>query len=113
MSHSSYAQKTFVNNGPLDFVALVKGAQCVVSNSFHATVFSMIFGHDTFVVNRKDGLNQRMTDLLEDYGLGDRLISPATDDAKLAEHIDYSKVHPILEKNIVNSKDWLDNNTNG
>ena len=113
MSHSSYAQKIFVNNGPLDFVALVKGAQCVVSNSFHATAFAMIFGRDTFVVNRKDGLNQRMKDLLEDYNLCNRLISPATDDAKLAEHIDYSKVHPILEKNIVNSKDWLDNNTNG
>ncbi len=113
MNHSSYAQKTFVNNGPLDFVALVKGAQCVVSNSFHATVFSMIFGRDTFVVNRQDGLNQRMKDLLEDYSLCNRLISPATDDQQLVEHIDYSKVHPILERSIVNSKNWLDKNTNG
>lgn len=108
-----YAQKNFVNNGPLDFVALIKSAQCVVSNSFHATVFAMIFDCDTFVVNRQDGLNQRMKDLLEDYGLGDRLISPTASDAQLIEHIDYSKVNPILEKSIANSKDWLDKNTNG
>lgn len=108
-----YAQKNFVNNGPLDFVALIKGAQCVVSNSFHATAFAMIFDRDTFVVNRQDGLNQRMKDLLEDYGLGDRLISPTASDAQLIEHIDYSKVNPILEKSIANSKDWLDKNTNG
>lgn len=108
-----YAQKNFVNNGPLDFVALIKGAQCVVSNSFHATAFALIYSRDTFVVNRQDGLNQRMKDLLEDYGLGDRLISPTASDAQLIEHIDYCKVNPILEKSIANSKDWLDKNTNG
>lgn len=108
-----YAQKNFVNNGPLDFVALIKGAQCVVSNSFHATAFALIYSRDTFVVNRQDGLNQRMKDLLEDYGLGDRLISPTASDAQLIEHIDYSKVNPIFEKSIANSKDWLDKNTNG
>lgn len=108
-----YAQKNFVNNGPLDFVALIKSAQCVVSNSFHATVFALIYSRDTFVVNRQDGLNQRMKDLLEDYGLGDRLISPTASDAQLIEHIDYSKVNPIFEKSIANSKDWLDKNTNG
>lgn len=102
-----YAQKNFVNNGPLDFVALIKGAQCVVSNSFHATVFALIYSRDTFVVNRQDGLNQRMKDLLEDYGLGDRLISPTASDAQLIEHIDYCKVQPLLYRNISFSQTWL------
>lgn len=54
-----------------------------------------------------------MKDLLEDYNLGNRLISPTASDAQLIEHIDYSKVNPIFEKSIANSKDWLDKNTNG
>lgn len=108
-----YAQKNFVNNGPLDFVALVRGAECIVSNSFHATAFSMIYNSDTFVVNRQDGLNLRMKDLLNDYHMENRLISTVTSDEQLIEHIDYSKVNPILEESIANSKDWLDKNTNG
>lgn len=60
-----YADKNFVFAGPEIFVALIKNASYVVSNSFHGTVFAMIFKIPFKVVNRPDGLNARMIDLLE------------------------------------------------
>lgn len=61
----SYADKNFVYSGPETFVSLIKNASCVVSNSFHGTVFAMIYHVPFKVVDRPDGLNVRMHDLLE------------------------------------------------
>lgn len=60
-----YADKNFVFSGPETFVSLIKNAAYVVSNSFHGTVFAMIYGKPFKVVDRPDGLNVRMHDLLE------------------------------------------------
>lgn len=61
----SYADKNFVYAGPETFVSLIKNASYVVSNSFHGTVFSMIYNVPFCVLDRPDGLNIRMRDLLE------------------------------------------------
>ena len=61
----SYADKNFVYATPNDFVNLIKHACCVISNSFHGTCFAMIYNIPYIVVNRPDGLNVRMQDLLE------------------------------------------------
>lgn len=108
-----YADRNFANNGPLDFVALVKNAQCVVSNSFHATAFALIYHRDTLVVNRQDGLNLRMKDLLHDYKLDYRIVSGTTADDQLENSIDYIAVAPLIAENITNSKNWLNRSLNG
>lgn len=102
-----YADKNFINNGPEDFVALIKNAKCVVSNSFHGSVFSMIFNKDFFVVNRTDGLNTRMSELLNDYNLHDRLIDKSVSDSALTANIDFAPVHKLLKQRICESKNWL------
>lgn len=61
----SYADKNFVYATPNDFVNLIKHACCVISNSFHGTCFAMIYNVPYVVVDRPDGLNARMQDLLE------------------------------------------------
>ena len=61
----SYADKNFVYADPVDFVNLIKHACCVLSNSFHGTCFAMIYNVSYVIVNRPDGLNVRMQDLLE------------------------------------------------
>lgn len=65
-----YADRNFVYAGPETFVSLIKHAQCVISNSFHGTVFAMIYGVPFCVLDRPDGLNVRMHDLLERYKNG-------------------------------------------
>lgn len=104
-----YAHRNFVNVGPDKFVSLVKHAQCVVSNSFHGSAFAMIYGRNFLVVNRKDGLNVRMQDLLGRYGLSQRLITPDAQDRLLMQDIYYSPVYERLEQDIEFSKSFLQN----
>ncbi len=68
-----YINADFSNEGPVAFVSLVRSAMLVLSNSFHATAFSLIFEKDFFVFNRKEHINTRMQDLLQAVQLDDRL----------------------------------------
>lgn len=60
--------------GPLEFLDLVKNAEFIISNSFHATAFSIIFHKEFCVVKRKENINTRMIDLLKEVGLEDRMV---------------------------------------
>lgn len=103
----SVADKSLFDCGPADFVSLVANAMVVVSNSFHATAFSMIFGKDFWVVNRTDGLNARMRDLMARYGLQSRLATMDTSDSDLLAPIDYTHMRDLLAADIYRSKQWL------
>lgn len=102
-----YADKSFVNVGPDIFISLIKHAQCVICNSFHGIAFSMIYGKDFFLVNRKDGLNVRMRDLLNRYGIGHRMIGENASDAQMLTVINYEAVNQQLERDIEESKQFL------
>ena len=65
---NTYADRNFATAGPESFVALVRNATCVVTNSFHAIAFCLIFQREFVFVERPDGLNERITDLLECRG---------------------------------------------
>ncbi|MCM1500290.1 MAG: polysaccharide pyruvyl transferase family protein [Clostridium sp.] len=53
---------------PKDFVALVDGAECVVTNSFHGTAFSIIFEKPSIICGKKN-YNSRMLGTLCRLGL--------------------------------------------
>lgn len=100
-----YAHSNHLMASPEQFVGLIRGARCVVSNSFHATAFAMIFERDFIVADREDGLNERMHALLARYGLERRIAGRCADVA--AEPIDYSAVRPLLEADIQASRRFL------
>lgn len=60
----SYANRNFTTAGPETFISLIKNATLVVTNSFHAIVFCLIFQREYLFVPRPDGLNERIEDLL-------------------------------------------------
>ena len=65
---------------PADFVNLVKNAECVCTDSFHGTVFSILYSRTFYTFkrfNKKASLstNTRITSLLGKLGLMDRLVS--------------------------------------
>lgn len=99
-----WADEIWANAGPCEFLGAIQNAGIVLSNSFHATAFSLIFQKDFYVVNRAEGINARMKDLVGDLGLTDPLIC-AVPTAITA--IDYPNVVPLLEKKIIASKDYL------
>lgn len=57
-----------------DFISIIKYAQCVVTSSFHATAFSIIFGTPLFAYRLNDGKDDRYTDLLNDLGMSDSVV---------------------------------------
>ncbi len=61
---SEYADKSFEDIGPLQFISLIRNAELVVSNSFHATAFSIIFHKSFYVFEREWAINTRMRDLI-------------------------------------------------
>jgi hypothetical protein len=99
------ADKSYINAGPLDFVELIKNAQFVISNSFHATAFSITMGTKFCVVNRADDINERMSSILQDYGLSNRLVSEYDD--ILLEDMNLVEIEDSLTKITNASKEWL------
>lgn len=98
------ADRCFPNCGPLEFLGLVKNADFVLSNSFHATAFSVIFQREFAVVRRKDNLNSRMRDFVELLGMPERMLAA---DAEIETAIDWSAVSARLEEAISYSKAFI------
>ncbi|MBE6778101.1 MAG: polysaccharide pyruvyl transferase family protein [Ruminococcaceae bacterium] len=78
---------------PIEFLRYLQDARYVVTNSFHGTVFSVLF-QKQFVCVPMEGTSSRMVDLLEKVGLSHRLLG---DDLDIDAPIDYRPVQAILE----------------
>lgn len=96
--------------GPVEFISEIAGAEIVLSNSFHATAFALIFQREFFVVERNEKINTRMRDLLESVGLLDRLIR-SQEDMDAAKPIDWAKVQRCLAVQEENSRAYLKKHT--
>ena len=67
-------------SGPREFLSLIKNAEFVITDSFHACVFSMIFKTPFVVFERnkigeKGNMNSRIYDFLEEYHLERQLVT--------------------------------------
>lgn len=68
------------SSGPNEFVGLIRNAKLVVTDSFHASVFSTIFHKPFYVLEREtvvggSSMHSRMTDFLEDYNLQQQIVT--------------------------------------
>lgn len=57
-----------------DFVSAIRYAQCVVTSSFHATVFAIMFARPLFAVKLHDGNDGRYVNLLEALHMGKAVV---------------------------------------
>lgn len=67
-------------SGPREFVGLIKNAELVITDSFHACVFAMIFKTPFEVFERnkigeKGNMNSRIYNFLEEYHLESQLVT--------------------------------------
>lgn len=100
-----YAERCFSLCGPEAFLGLIRGAAFVLSNSFHATAFSVIFRREFAVVERTEKINTRMRDLTALLGLSDHMVSA---DAEPALSTDWAAAASRLSGEITRSKAYLD-----
>lgn len=101
-----YVEKNYVNASPIDFLSLISRAEYVISNSFHATAFSIIFQRDFCVIERSMNLNIRMSSLLDDLSLSDRISDSY--DHSLLNSISYESVLIRLSTIVARSNNFLD-----
>ena len=104
----SYADININNAGPLDFVWLILHATTVVSTSFHATAFSIIFQKDFYCYTLLTQKNaSRMSDLLELCQIKNRLnIKPH----EMNSLIQWEDVKSRINDKIKESKQFLHDN---
>lgn len=101
----SYADKNFTLSGPKEFIRLIRDAQFVISNSFHATAFAIIFKVPFYVIKRKEAINERMESLLTDCGLSDRIVDIKNNIS--ISSINYYETEQPLNKVIITSCSFI------
>lgn len=102
-----YADKHFNLSGPKTFISLIKNAEFIVSNSFHAVAFSAIYEKNIAIVNRCENINTRMRDLLYDLQLKDRLVNENYNIEDIVKDVDYSKSRAVMKDKINFSKNYI------
>lgn len=88
---------TYANDiGPAGFLDLFERAECIVTNSFHGTAFSINLNKEFYVElhNVKNSRNSRMEDVLSLFGLKDRIIS---EEKQSFGNIEFDYVNKILK----------------
>ena len=95
------------------WLAGFRDASFVITDSFHGTVFSIIFNKPfVCIANKERGLS-RFTSLLKIFGLENRLIfSPEELSQNLLDTIDYNKVNSIKREWQAMSIKFLQDNIN-
>ncbi|MDL2288689.1 polysaccharide pyruvyl transferase family protein [Oscillospiraceae bacterium OttesenSCG-928-F05] len=68
-----HASKSMAFEGPKDFLWYIKNAEAVVTNSFHGTVFSLLFKTPFYTILDKK-MASRAADLLRNCNLSDRIV---------------------------------------
>lgn len=95
-----------------DFVRLIRDADLILTDSFHATVLSIIYRKQfveflRFEKTDSASQNSRLTELLDRYALNKQWYDKDGDD--YLQSIDYKKVYSILNKDIKDSEAFLFN----
>lgn len=105
-----------LSGGPAEFVGLIRNASMVITDSFHAAVFSLIYHRPFAVLPRfaADGsttMGSRLTDFLTEYALLGQLF---TTDALSLLHafpeIDFSQADAVLSRRREESLAYLTEN---
>lgn len=102
-----YADVNINNASPNDFLSLIANARVVISNSFHATAFSLILNKEfyTYPVARNRN-HSRMIDLLNSVDLLKRFDVPASSSTA---DINWESVNERIKAKVDYSKDFLAN----
>jgi hypothetical protein len=105
-------EKNVINVGacsPAEFVGYIKYANCIVTNSFHATAISLQMKKDFYCAKcRKSG---RLEDILRSLNISERLLSDV-DSLSFVKNIDYNDIEKIIKEQSISSLSFLQNALN-
>ena len=109
-----FADITPYDIGPSEWINLVKNAEIICTDSFHGTVFSLIYNKVFFDFRRyssssKASTNSRLDSLLKIVEVSNERILTGVEDVEkvLDYNIDFEKVNKNLDNFRNESKEWL------
>lgn len=94
--------------GPREFLGYVRSAAFVITSSFHATAFSMLF-HRPMAAVLHTSTGSRVADLLESVGASERVMRGVQDFQPSLLKMDYSDIDCRLEAMRADSAAYIDN----
>ena len=93
----------FYEAGVEEFLSLVKHAEYIITNSFHGMIMSVQYRRP-FVIFSREQCDTKITELLELFGLSDRMLIDGSEQYKT---IDYDSVHKRIAEARVKAQDFL------
>lgn len=91
---------------PEEFITYFANAEYILTDSFHATVFSLIF-NKRFINILPSTTGTRIINILDIVGLQDRILKDFDDFKSIDRYIDFKKINKIIEKKRDESLDML------
>jgi len=107
--YNSFADKNIVAS-PFKVLSYFKNADYIITDTFHGSIFSIIF-EKKFVTLVRDTNRQKLSDLLNRLGLKNRTLEKIKKlNEKIDEPINYSSVNKIIENERNKSIEYLKDN---
>lgn len=104
--HISGVDRNFLFATPSDFLALFRDADFVISNSFHGTAFSIIFGKRFLTYATK--YNARIENILNYTGLENRLVVERFKDNIINEDVDFYGTRKEIARGVDSARKYLE-----
>lgn len=106
----------FINCSPFEVIAYFKGAEVIITDTFHGSILSIITHRPFTTIVRESigdsyGNQEKLVDLLKRFNLVNRIASEVTEIEKIFNStIDYTAVEEILKEQRKYSKEYLEEN---
>lgn len=92
-------------HSPEQFLTSIRDASYIITNSFHAIVFSLLFKKRFSAIVSNDGLDSRYEDLIKSLNAGSVLMTPET--LAYSNNLDYESIQKPIESMRDQSLDFL------
>lgn len=102
---NNYSHTVIADAGIEDFISLIRYADTVFTNSFHAVCFSLLFNVNFYAFYRKTG--RKTEDFCKWIGISERYLD--INDFSPAEPLDYQQINAVINDKRTESLDWLNN----
>lgn len=106
VSYPFWKKDTLQTASVARFLGLIKDAKCIVTSSFHAMAFSIIFNRPFYCIKQNSPIDLRAISVLDSLQLSDRMIVD-TERIELTK-IDYKQVEDRIKGLSLQSKLFLD-----
>ena len=104
------AEENFRDAGPDEFLRLIRDAEYVITDSFHATAFSLLFHKEVYCLGRVmsgHSMNARISTILETCNISNRMGSIEMMTDVFHQNINYEEVDQLLADARENSLAFL------